>query len=101
MREKLFENKIKRYLSTLPNSYHYKIWGGGLQQAGIPDILACINGYFIAIEVKAEKGKPSPLQLREIKMINGAGGMAVILYPKDFETFKAKLEEFTGVHSVQ
>lgn len=59
-----------------------------MQRSGIPDLLCCVNGYFVAIEVKASKGKPSELQLWNIKKIKEAGGIAMVLYPKDFEDFK-------------
>lgn len=86
--EKKFENKVKRFLKD------HKCWvlkyfaGGQFGVAGVPDILVCNNGVFMGIEVKAEKGSPSPLQLHTIKQINNAGGVAFVLYPKDFEVFK-------------
>lgn len=89
--EKEFENKIKAFLKTLPNQWHFKHWGGGFGKAGIPDILGCINGRFIAIEVKASDGKPSPLQVRCINQITCAGGYAVIVYPEQFEELKEHL----------
>ena len=57
--EKQFENKIKAFLKTLPNTWYFKHWAGAYSQSGIPDIIACIHGRFIGIEVKASKGKPS------------------------------------------
>jgi len=46
---------------------------------GTPDILACVNGRFVAIEVKA-KGKlstVSKLQQYQIDTINSSGGFAI------------------------
>lgn len=54
----------------------------------MPDILACINGYFVGIEVKAQHGKPSELQLYNIDKIRNAGGFALVLYPSAFQKFK-------------
>lgn len=46
-------------------------------------------GQFVAIEVKASNGKPSELQKYNVRKINEeAGGIAVILYPQDWELFK-------------
>jgi len=45
---------------------------------GCPDILACLNGLFLAIEVKA-KGRMTtvtPLQRYQIDQITEAGGLA-------------------------
>lgn len=82
--EKNYENKIKRFL-TENGAYFVKYFGCGFTQAGVPDLLCCLNGRFIAIEVKAENGKPSPLQIHNIKKIRESGGIAVIAYPKDFD----------------
>lgn len=61
--EKNFENRIKSFLKS-NNCYFIKYWGGGeFTKAGVPDILACCNGKFLGIEVKAKNGKPSPLMV--------------------------------------
>lgn len=66
-----------------------KYWGGGqFTKSGCPDLLICCNGYFLGIELKGETGKPSELQLWNIKQIKKAGGIALVLYPKDFDEFK-------------
>jgi len=56
--------------------------------------LACINGKFVAIELKSDVGKPSELQKRNVRLINEANGYGVILYPKDFEEFKKAVSKF-------
>ena len=86
--EKNFENKVKKYLKE-QGAWFIKYWGGAAYtKSGIPDILACCNGKFLGIEVKAKNGKPSELQLYNLKKIDEAGGFAILLYPKDFERFK-------------
>ena len=47
----------------------------------MPDLLCCINGYFVGIEVKADNGRPSALQLWQIKCIRRGGGIGIVLYP--------------------
>ena len=91
--EKNFENKIKAYLKSI-GAYFIKTHGDRFSKVGTPDIIACIKGKFVAIEVKAENGKPSELQHYHIQQINNAGGYAVILYPKDFEQFKQDINTF-------
>ena len=74
--EKLFENKVKAYLDQI-GAWHIKYWAGSqFTKSGVPDILACINGHFVAIEVKAQNGKPSKLQLYTIYQICKSGGFA-------------------------
>lgn len=98
--EKVFENKIKAFLET-EGAWFIKYWAGSrFTKAGIPDILACVNGYFVAIEVKAQNGTPSELQLHAIDEIRKAGGFAFVLYPSGFEKFeefiyKLKVDWFT------
>lgn len=50
-------------------------------KSGVPDILACLDGRFIAIEVKNPNGKgvTSALQKRNIKQINRAGGISAVV----------------------
>lgn len=85
--EKNFENKIKKFLAE-QGAWVLKTWGGGMQRSGVPDLICCVNGVFVGIEVKASRGKPSDLQQYNIAWINKSGGVGVILYPEGFETFK-------------
>ena len=90
--EKNFENRIKKYLEE-KGAYFIKYWAGAAYtKSGIPDILACVNGYFLGIEVKAPNGRPSPLQIHNLKKIDEAGGYGILLYPKDYENFKEFVE---------
>lgn len=91
--EKQFENKIKKFLDEI-GAWHIKYWAGSqFTKSGVPDILACVNGYFVAIEVKAENGRPSELQLHTIEKIRDAGGCAIIVYPSGFDELKEFLHE--------
>lgn len=65
-----------------------KVWGGGYQKAGIPDLIICVNGIFIGCELKSSTGEPSELQKKNIKIINKGNGIGIILYPEGFEQFK-------------
>lgn len=90
--EKRFENKIKRYLERR-GAWFVKFFANAYTHKGIPDILACINGYFVGIEVKAPNGKASEIQIFNIRKINAAGGFAFVLYPSAFEQFKQFVED--------
>lgn len=85
--EKNFENKIKDFLKS-EGCWNVKFFANAYTKSGIPDILACVNGYFVGIEVKAEGGKPSDLQIYNVKEIRKSGGFAFVLYPSGFEKFK-------------
>ena len=69
--------KIREYLRTRPRTWHVKIWGGGgFQISGLPDILCCADGRFVAFEVKVPGKTATPLQGATLRAIQGAGGIA-------------------------
>lgn len=90
--EKKFEEKIKKFLDSL-GAWHLKTYSDGVQRSGIPDLLCCVNGRFVAVEVKSETGRPTALQVWNIERIREAGGIAMVLYPKDFDDFKRLMLE--------
>ena len=86
--EKNFEIKVKKYLDEC-GAWYIKYWGGApYTKSGIPDLLVSSNGQFLGIEIKADKGEPSLLQLHHLKKIRDSGGYGILLYPKDFNEFK-------------
>ena len=89
--EKHFEKKIKAYLQN-EDAWFVKFFANSFTKKGIPDVLACVDGYFIGIEVKAENGHPTELQIYHCDQIRKAGGFAFILYPTGFDKFKEFIE---------
>lgn len=102
--EKLFENKVKRWLKSQgiydigtaesdmiipPCGYYEKRWGGGYSKSGLPDMHIVVNFINIDVELKASNGKPSELQKQKIVQINKSSSIGIILYPEGFEQFKA------------
>ncbi|MCD7825458.1 MAG: VRR-NUC domain-containing protein [Clostridiaceae bacterium] len=83
MLEKDIVNAIMKYLRTLPKCFCWKEHGGMYGTAGIPDIIACVDGRFYGFEVKTEKGKPTALQEATIRKILAAGGTAVVVRSVD------------------
>lgn len=85
--EKQFENKIKAWLKD-NGCYFVKFFANRMTKTGVPDILACVNGHFVGIEVKAQNGKPSELQLYNVKKIRESGGLAFVVYPSGWDELK-------------
>lgn len=85
--EKRFETKIKKFLDE-QGCWCVKFFANAYTKKGIPDLLCCVNGFFLAIEVKAENGRASELQKWNIDKIRSCGGKAIILKPSQFESFK-------------
>lgn len=87
MKETPFKQMVERWLESV-GAWYIKYWAGAkYTKEGIPDILACIKGKFYGIELKGCHGKPSLLQIVNLRKIRDAGGIGVLLYPKDFERF--------------
>lgn len=90
-KEQDIQTTIMNYISSiggLPIKFNNI---GIYAKAGVSDILACIKGRFVAIEVKKPGGKPSALQLQFITAINSIGGLA--FWADNLEDVKNKLKE--------
>ena len=82
--EKRFEEKIKSLLEE-NGAWYVKFFANRNTPSGIPDILACVGGEFLGIEVKSQNGHPSALQIHHIEQIRKAGGCAFVVYPSGFD----------------
>ena len=74
IQKKLMETLKKEF----PSGYIRKIHQSIYSHSGVPDILLCIDGLFIGIEVKTDTGRISKLQERELSLISKAGGLALV-----------------------
>ena len=83
MNESDIVKAIMKYLKSVPRCFCWKEHGGMYGTAGIPDIIACINGHFFGFEVKTDVGKPTKLQEATIRKILAAGGAAVVVRSVD------------------
>jgi Holliday junction resolvase len=70
--------KIKKIL--LEHGIYYAMpHGAGYGNAGVPDFLCCVKGYFLAIEAKAKGGKPTALQVKNMEDIKQSGGVSLVV----------------------
>lgn len=76
MREQTIQSSILNYLNT--NGY-YAVKVISASKAGVPDILCCMEGKFVAFEVKAEHGVLSELQKYNINRIGSADGHGFVV----------------------
>lgn len=101
--EKSFETKVKKFLSeqgvyplgiekqkitVTPVGYWEKRFANRNTKSGLPDMHVCVLGHSIEVEVKQQNGKPSDLQIKMCQQIIDSEGIAFVLYPSGFETFK-------------
>ncbi|MFI3162919.1 MAG: VRR-NUC domain-containing protein [Bacillota bacterium] len=92
MKESDLVKKIKAYLATVEDCFYWKEHGGQYGTAGIPDIIVCYKGRFIAFEVKVGTNKPTVLQAITIKKILKAGGYALVV--RSIEEVREIIEAF-------
>ena len=89
--ESNFQTKIIKYLESI-GAYVVKYNASGISKTGVPDLIACVNGTFVAIEVKSATVVASKLQEYNLNQIRKSGGVGLILYPKYFNEFKELIE---------
>lgn len=89
--ESKIQKKIVNYLEQEEGAYIVKVVSA--TKAGVPDILCCIRGKFLAIEVKtpATSKNVSPLQRWNLDRIEEAKGYSLVAW--DLPMVKAFLRE--------
>ena len=83
---------IRAVLRQHPSAWVFKTVGGPYQVSGVPDLILCVNGRFLAFEVKHQKpgeslaharSRATPQQRWQLRMIAGAGGTALVVTTAD------------------
>jgi len=74
----------------------YGVWytsrhQAGFSSRGVPDILCCYRGRFIAIECKHAGRKPTDAQIAQLAAIERAGGIAFIVDDSTVDSVEAVL----------
>lgn len=90
------EKKVKLKVEAILKSegaYYFFPATHGYGRSGVPDIVACVAGLFLGIECKANGGKPTALQIREIERIRANNGVAVIVDETNWEMVRDLLRE--------
>lgn len=79
--EKNVTKQCHDWLKSQRDIWFLKVFGNGIQRAGIPDFIVCKNGQFYAFELKRpdENAVATERQLIEIKKINKVGGKAYVI----------------------
>lgn len=89
------EAKVKRAIKEALNAYgayHCMPPANGYGRSGIPDILACYRGQFIAIEAKAGKNTTTALQDLELDKIRSAGGISLVINERNLDDLTQVLD---------
>lgn len=66
-------------------------------KSGIPDIILCVKGAFVVLELKRSKSHPAtPLQRHTMQEIYEAGGSTWLVYPENWDIVFEELKEKAG-----
>lgn len=92
------EGKVKKRVRDILNAfcannagYYFSPPANGYGRQGIPDVICCIQGRFVAIECKAGKGMTTELQDRELRLIRDSGGLTFLINENNVDTLHAYL----------
>lgn len=81
MLESQIQKRILDYLKRLPDCWVVKVIS--CNKNGTPDILACVRGRFVALEVKTDTGRTSAIQDFQLEQIASAGGISAVVRSLD------------------
>ena len=87
MKEQQYQSKIVKYLEE-KGAYVVKVVAAS--KKGVPDILACYRGKFLAVEVKTPltRANTSKLQVHNLNAVTEARGHSVVaVYVEDVENY--------------
>jgi hypothetical protein len=78
------EGRVKTQVKDWLNAHgvwHFSPVSNGMGRHGIPDLICCYQGRFLGIECKApgKRHTVTPLQQRELRKIDAAGGIALVV----------------------
>jgi hypothetical protein len=78
MLERELQAKVVKWLKQQPDVWFTKI--SDRITSGTPDLILCVRGLFVAIELKVKPNKPTALQEHNIDAIIKAFGEAHVCY---------------------
>ena len=90
------EGKVKKQVKKILDdfgAYHFSPLTAGYGRSGVPDIIVCYKGRFIAIECKAGKGKLTALQEYNIEQIKRNQGLAIVINEGNIEALLTLVKE--------
>lgn len=89
--ETLLKERVLKDLRTIDCCWYAKIQQTAIR--GTPDILACIDGYFVSLELKTNTGKLDKLQSYTLRKIIQSGGLAYEVNPDNWNEIFSELSK--------
>lgn len=93
------EAKVKKQIRAMLDAhgvYYAMPIGSGFGNSGVPDFLCCVKGRFLAIEAKANGGKPTALQLANLEKIATCQGISRVIDEHSLLELKNLLADLTS-----
>lgn len=98
MLESKIQRDIRNYLKT-QGAYSVKYHGSNYTEKGVPDILCCYNGYFIAIETKRPKHEKEQTEYQKIHERNIKKAHGIYLLATSVEDVQHLIFTLKGLHN--
>jgi hypothetical protein len=94
--ETVFKEKVIAYLKKLPRTWYVVVDQRALR--GTPDLICCINGHLVGIELKASISETHnsarfKLQQYNLDKIRKAKGFGFVIYPENWDKARLRLKD--------
>ena len=86
---KFRNNVVYPFLRGLRNIHYFSIQQTTL--VGHPDMVICLNGHFVALELKDVDGHLSAIQNYHLQQVENAGGLAFVASLDNWDVVKHRL----------
>lgn len=85
---------VREILDNTPTCWYFMPVQNGMGQSGIPDFICCVRGKLLGIETKSKYSsrKLTALQAKQIRLINEAQGVALMVNEDNLEDLKELLQ---------
>lgn len=93
--EAKFRARGMRILNNLPNTLLERVEDAG--KAAVLDSFGHVGGFAVWLEWKSTDGVPSRLQIKKVYDIVTTGGIALFVYPDNFEEVLSDLRSLQSV----
>ncbi len=90
LKESWVKQEIKKILKARGAVYCMPATGG-FGKSGVSDFIVCYQGYFIAIEAKAGKGKTTALQDKWLENVTEAEGISLVVNEENINSVNVAL----------
>lgn len=81
------------FLKRLKNTFFLPIQQVAI--SGSPDYLLCVNGRYVALELKGDDGIVSKIQAHTLEKMRRTGALTFIAAPKNWDEVSEKLTELS------